>query len=177
MKQHLFYEWPARLSTLFDGTALAEKIGFTVSLVTVDADDQLQTSLLSVGELYASGSRTIGIALWPQSRAARALANGARAALTFVDEGTFYQVQLRVKPLPPVPASSPSRGPDDDTIGLACFSAAIQAGEAHRVDYARLTGGITFELEDDGVPGRWEKQIGHLKRSLETAAAGPGDDL
>jgi hypothetical protein len=177
MKQHLFYEWPAQLRALFDGTALASKTGFTASLVTLDGDDRLHTSLLSVGELYASGARTIGIALWPQSRAAQALAARARGLLTFVVDDTFYQVQLRVKPLPP-PASSPAfPGQEDDVAGLAYFSGAIDIGEAHRVRYARLTSGITFELEDESAPGRWEKQIGRLKRALDAVAAGPAADL
>jgi hypothetical protein len=53
---------------------------------------------------------------------------------------------------------------------LAHFIGTIDTGETQRVPYARLTGGITFELEEGGaaVLDRWERQIEHLK---QTAAA------
>ena len=87
---------------LLDGSSLADKLGFTASLLTVDANGHVRTSLLSVGELYAPDSRTLCIALWPQARATRAIAQSGRAALSFVCDAEFYQVQLRVAPLPGV---------------------------------------------------------------------------
>jgi hypothetical protein len=143
LEQDVFDEWPPQLRAAFDGTSLETKTGFTASLVTLDANGHLRTSLVGVGELYAPDSRTVCIALWPQSRAARALARGGRAALTFAGDG------------------------------LACFTGSIDTGEAQRVRYARLTGGITFELEGDGetVLNRWKQQIEHLKKA---AGAVPG---
>lgn len=158
LAQDVFDEWPLPLRAAFDGTSLETKTGFTASLVTLDDYGHLRTSLLGVGELYAPDSRTMCIALWPQSRAARALAHGARAALTFVFEDAFYQVQLDIQPLPGAAG------------GLACFTGSIDTGEQQRVRYARLTGGIAFELEGareqvDAVLDRWKQQIEHLKKA------------
>jgi len=163
LDQQVFDEWPAELRALFDGSALASKIGFTASLLTVDESGaHLRTSLLGIGELYAPDSRTLCIALWPQSRAARAITRSGRAALTFVFDEAFYQVQLALAPL------------DADAAGLACFTGSIGSGEAQRVPYARLTAGITFDLEEgrDAVLERWTQQIEHLKRAAASAAAG-----
>jgi hypothetical protein len=161
LEQNGFDEWPASLRALFDGTSLASKIGFTASLVTTDVNGHTRTSLLGIGELYAPDSRTVCVALWPQARSARALAQSRRAALTFVFEEAFYQVQL---------AFAPIHAADDAGDGLAYFSGSIDAGELQRVGYARLTSGITFELEEgrEAVLERWMQQIEHLKK----AAAG-----
>jgi hypothetical protein len=163
LEQDVFDEWPPAARALFDGSALASKTGFTASLLTTDVKSgHVRTSLLGVGELYAPDSRTLCVALWPQSRAAGVLTQGGRAALTFVCEDAFYQVQLQFEPL--VSASG-------DASGLAHFVGFIETGETQQVRYARLTGGITFELEEGGgaVLDRWEQQIEHLKRA--TAAA------
>lgn len=158
LEQDVFDEWSAAPRALFDGSLLGTKKGFTASLMTVDANGHIRTSLLGVGELYAPDSRTLGIALWPKSRAAGVLAESGRAALTFVCEETFYQVQLRFEPLASVAG---------DGSGLAYFMGSIDTGETQRVRYARLTGGITFELEEGGetVLDRWEQQIEHLKQA------------
>jgi hypothetical protein len=77
--------------------------------------------------------------------------------LTFVFEDAFYQVQLVFKPL---------AGNDGANGGLVCFSGTIDTGELQRVRYARLTGGITFELADgkEAVLERWTQQVELLKR-------------
>jgi hypothetical protein len=158
LEQDVFDEWPAAPRALFDGTSLATKTGFTASLLTLDANGHVRTSLLGAGELYAPDSRTLCIALWPQARAAGVLARSGRAALTFVCEEVFYQVQLRFEPL----ARAGS-----DSSGLAYFIGSIDTGETQRVRYARLTGGITFELAEGGEAAldRWEQQIEHLKQA------------
>ncbi|MGY6178497.1 hypothetical protein [Paraburkholderia strydomiana] len=158
LEQTAFDEWPDVVRALFDGSSLASKTGFTASLLTVDANQHIRTSLLGAGELYAPDSRTLCIALWPQARAARAIAQSGRAALSFVLEEAFYQVQLLVAPLPPA---------DGDDSGLVYMSCTIDSGETQSVRYARLTGGITFELEEgaEKVLDRWERQIEQLKRA------------
>jgi hypothetical protein len=163
LDQQVFDEWPVDLRALFDGSAQATKVGFTASLVTADTSGaHLRTSLLGIGELYAPDSRTLCVALWPQSRAVRAIAQSGRAALTFVHDDTFYQVQLELVPL------------HADAGALACFTGSIESGEAQRVPYARLTSGITFELEAgrEAVLERWQQQIEYLKRAAGDAAAG-----
>ncbi|TKC89700.1 hypothetical protein FAZ69_12345 [Trinickia terrae] len=162
--QSAFDEWPPELRALFDGTVLAAKAGFTASLVTIDMNGHARTSLLSAGELYAPDSRTLCFALWPDSRAARALHDRGQAVLTFVHDDAFYQVQLDVQPLT-----------DDDSAApgsLAFFAGSIDTGESQSVRYARLTNGITFELEEgrDAVLDRWERQIEHLRQAASGAA-------
>ncbi|MGV2291019.1 pyridoxamine 5'-phosphate oxidase family protein [Trinickia sp. YCB016] len=171
LEQSAFDEWPPELRALFDGTALAAKVGFTASLVTIDANGHARTSLLSAGELYAPDSRTLCFALWPSSRSARALHERAQAALTFVHDEAFYQVQFDVQPL----TNDEDAGEDDkrDVPGsLACFAGSIDTGESQRVRYARLTSGITFDLEEgrDAVLDRWERQIEHLRQAASGAA-------
>jgi hypothetical protein len=92
------------------------------------------------------------------------LARSGRAALTFVCEEAFYQVQLRFEALQQVAGHA---------SGLAHFIGSIDTGEAQQVPYARLTGGVTFELEEGGgaVLDRWEQQIEHLKQAA--AVRGP----
>ncbi|MFC0398308.1 hypothetical protein [Paraburkholderia rhizosphaerae] len=161
LEQQLFDQWPDGLRALFDGTSLVSKIGFTASLLTTDTIGHLRTSLLGIGELYAPDSRSLCIALWPQARCARALAQNRRAALTFVFDDAFYQVQLEFVPLP---VDDDAR---DASAGLVCFRGSIDMGEAQRVRYARLTSGITFALEEgkDATLERWMQQIDYLKRA------------
>lgn len=167
LEQTVFDEWPTELRALFDGTSLDTKGGFTASLILGDTNGHLRTSLLSVGELYAPDARTLAFALWPSSRAARALREQAtrgraQAGLTFVHEAAFYQVQLDVTPLPDL---SGEPGAQD---ALACFVASIETGEAQQVRYARLTSGITFELDGakQAVLERWERQIARLREAV-----------
>jgi hypothetical protein len=207
LEQHTFDEWPPALRALFDGTALASKIGFTASLITCDASGHLRTSLVGIGELYAPDSRHLAFALWPNSRAARALAlpgqpaahssgagrinreplaatatrhghQRARAALTFVYDEAFYQVQLGVDVLANADAdASAAAGAGAEAeiaeptgSGLAQFIASIDAGEMQQVGYARLTSGVAFELsgeasEQHAVLDRWSRQIGRLRQA------------
>ncbi|WP_116139408.1 hypothetical protein [Trinickia diaoshuihuensis] len=183
LEQRTYDEWPPALRALFDGSALSSKVGFTASLITSDAAGHLRTSLLGIGELYVPDSRTIAFALWPSSRAARSLAGSndsgdvsrghrrVQAALAFVHDGAFHQVQLAVEALP---SEADAAG-----CGLALFVASIEAGEAQQVGYARLTCGITFELPNDvrerqAVLARWEKQIGALREAVNRRSASGG---
>ncbi|MGH8780968.1 hypothetical protein [Paraburkholderia sp.] len=164
LDRQTFDAWPPSLRALFDGTSLTLKVGFTASLVFVDANGDIRTSLLGPGELYADDVRTLYVALWPQSRAARTFAQckdtGGRASLSFVFDGAFYQLQLRMVPLLAVTGSM-----------LACFAGTLEQGELQRVGYAHLTSGITFELgaDRDAVLARWQTQIDWLKRAAGRA--------
>ncbi|AOJ11199.1 hypothetical protein [Burkholderia mayonis] len=150
--------WPSAALALFDGDDLARKAGFTAALVVVERDvdpPQPRTTLLSAGELYAPDAQSLRFSLWPQSRAARALAAHPDATLTFVADDAFHQARLRID-------SSDSTGD-----GLVRFIATLVGGEAQRVGYARLTAGIAFELGDAdarAVLARWARQIAQLKR-------------
>jgi hypothetical protein len=211
LEQHTFDEWPPALRALLDGTALASKIGFTASLITCDASGHLRTSLVGIGELYAPDSRHLAFALWPNSRAARALASPgqpaahssgagrinseplaakairhghprARAALTFVYDDAFYQVQLGVDVLANADAGASAGAGAEAEIaeppgsGLAQFIASIDAGEMQQVGYARLTSGVAFELsgeasEQHAVLDRWSRQIERLRQAAHAQLA------
>ncbi|MGN6234155.1 MAG: hypothetical protein ACTHNZ_23695 [Trinickia sp.] len=191
LDQRTFVEWPSELRALFDGEALASKIGLTASLITCDARGHLRTSLLGIGELYAPDAKSLAFALWPGSRAARTLGlarpvsaapaagvassepsdshRRAHAALTFVHGGAFHQVQLDVAPLPGADGEAPGKG-------LALFIASIEAGEAQQVGYARLSSGIAFELsgetsEQQSVLARWAHQIDQLRQAADRRLA------
>jgi hypothetical protein len=170
LARRAFAAWSPELLALFDGAALAAKIGFCASLVVCDIGGALRTSLLSVGELYAPDEGSLAFALWPTSRAARALTAGGpcRAALTFVHDAWFYQVQLAVEPLPD-PRAAGAEGP-----GPAVFLGIIEQGEAQQVAYAHLAGGISFALDGeagDAVLARWARQIVHLREAARCAAS------
>jgi len=159
LEQISFDEWPPALRTLFDGTLIETKGGFTASLLAVDDGGRVRTSLLSLGELFAPDPRTLCFALWPASRAVRAISSTGRATLTFVFDEAFFQVQLEARRVPL------------DHAPLACFVATIETGELQRVGYARLTGGIGFEQEDgETVMARWRAQVEMLKRAASAAA-------
>ncbi|PMS21160.1 hypothetical protein C0Z18_08185 [Trinickia dabaoshanensis] len=189
LEQRTYDEWPSALRALFDGAVLASKAGFTASLITCDAGGHLRTSLLGAGELYAPDSRSIAFALWPSSRAARTLTGlagdafahrpepgsparrRARAALTFVYEGAFHQVQLAVEPISGEAGATAG--------GLALFVASIEVGEAQQVGYARLTSGIAFALSGDeperqAVLARWERQIDALREAANRRSPSGG---
>lgn len=152
----IFETLPAAVMSAFDGTGLAAKTGFTVSLLTSDAASHLQTSLLGPGEVFAPGPQTLRFALWPQARAARNLMLMPRCAMTFVLDGAFYQLQLKTRPVP---------HPQGEN-GLLFFAGQLEQGEAQTVAYARLTSGISFDLAGDAaaVLARWHAQIEALKQ-------------
>jgi len=157
--QTVFDEWPSDLRALFDGTLTGAPSGFTASLSAVDDSGRIRTALLSAGELLAPDARTLCFALWPSSRAARAIASGASATLAFVFDEAFHQVQID------------ARRVALDDVPLACFVGSIESGEIQRVPYARLTGGITFELTDtEQVIARWREQLDWLKQAASAAA-------
>jgi hypothetical protein len=81
-------------------------------------------------------------------------------------------VQLVVEPL--LPGAGEAAGG-----GLALFAASVEAGEAQRVRYARLTGGIAFELsgtvpERQTVLSRWERQIDALREAANRRSPSGG---
>jgi hypothetical protein len=98
-------------------------------------------------------------ALWPSSRTAQAITSSGRATLAFVFDEAFHQVQMD------------ARRVALDDVPLACFVGSIESGEIQRVSYARLMGGIAFELTDtEQVLARWREQLDWLKRAASAAA-------
>ncbi|WP_244814358.1 hypothetical protein [Caballeronia sp. Lep1P3] len=157
--QTVFDEWPPELRALFDGTLTGAPSGFTASLSAVDEGGRIRTALLSAGELLAPDARTLAFGLWPSSRTAQAVATSGRATLTFVFDEAFHQVQID------------ARRVALEGVPIACFVGSIESGEMQRVAYARLTGGIAFELTDtENVLARWREQLDWLKQAASAAA-------
>lgn len=151
-----FDEWPAPLRALFNGESIETKTDFTASLLAT-VDGRVRTSLLSVGELFAPDERSVCFSLWPESRTALAIGRTGRAALSFVFDEAFFQVQLMVRVAPSIKGSP-----------VTCFMASIEAGEWQKVGYARLTHGIEFEFareQEAAVLERWKDQVDVLKRT------------
>jgi hypothetical protein len=160
LEHDTFDEWPLAMRALFDGTLIETKGGFTASLLSVDENGGVHTSLLSAGELFSPDARTLCFGLWPDSGAARRIGESGRATLTFVHDSAFFQIQLETRRI-----SMPD--------ALACFVGTIEEGTWQRVTYARITGGIAFELstmQKDAVLTRWRAQIDVLKRAASAAA-------
>jgi hypothetical protein len=157
--QSVFDIWPPALRALFAGTPDAAPRGFAASLMGVDAGGRVRTALLSAGELLAPDERTLCFALWPNSRTTESIAQSGRATLTFVAEQAFFQIQFDVRRVML------------DGAPVACFVGTIEKGEMQRVSYARLTGGISFDLPDEqAVHARWRTQMEWLKKAASAAA-------
>jgi hypothetical protein len=147
---------PAVLQPLFDGQNLHSKVGETFLLLTTDTDGWPHMAMLSVGELLAVDSERLEAALWLHSTATRNLEHTARGLLAIVADGAGYYVRLTARRLDDLDLGAQGR--------LARFELAIEDVQEDRVDYAKLTSGIRFELPDPAaVVARWEHTIAALK--------------
>lgn len=129
----------AGVVALLGGTDLQAHAGFTLELVTLDADGWPRVALLSLGEVLATGEGSLRLALWPGSRSTANLERSARALLAFVHDGAAHRVRL-----------APRRRADVlvDGDARAVFDAPVVSVTRDEVPYARLRGGITHELAD-----------------------------
>ena len=143
------------LVALLDGTDLETQTGFTLELITVDADGCPRVALLSVGEVVATGDRALALALWPQSRTTANLERTAQALLAFVHDGAAYRVRLQAHRRADVLVADDAR---------AVFDAPVAAVERDEVPYARLLGGITHQLsEPEQTLARWRATVAALR--------------
>ena len=145
----------ADVLALLDGTDLEARAGVTLELVTVDADGWPRVALLSVGEVLATGERSLALALWPGSRTTANLERRARALLAFVHDGAAHRVRLEAR-----------RGADLLLEGdaRARFDAAVLSTTRDEVPYARLRSGITHELVDPAQAlARWRATVAALR--------------
>lgn len=140
---------------LLDGTDLEARVGFTLELITVDADGAPRVALLSVGEVIATGDRDLALALWPGSRTTANLQRTAQALLAFVDDGAAYRLRLQAHRRPDVLVAGEAR---------AVFDAPVVSVTRDAVPYARLRGGITYELlEPVAALARWRATMAALR--------------
>lgn len=148
---------PAELQSLFDGRDLARKVGETFLLLTTDDDGWPHMAMLSVGELVLVNDSELQAALWLHSTATKNLERTGRGLLAVVADGAGYYVRLRAQRQGDVELGDEGR--------LARFILTVEDVQEDRVDYARLTSGVRFELPQvEEVVRRWEHTIEALRK-------------
>jgi hypothetical protein len=148
---------PAAVHTLLDGADLGERVGVTFELITDDEQRWPHVALLSVGELVCTDRHTLRAALWPNSGATANLTREGRGLLALVADGAGYYVRVTARRLADL-----ELGEDGQR---AAFELQIEDVLEDAVAYARLTSGITFELnEPERVVPRWERTLEALRR-------------
>jgi hypothetical protein len=148
---------PDKLQGLFAGTDLARGVGETFLLLTTGEDGWPHMAMLSVGELLLGDPSTLRAALWLHSTATRNLTRESRGLLALVQDGAGYYVRCVA-----------TRGPDLD-LGedgrLAYFELRIQDVLEDAVNYAVLTSGMTFTLNNpDQVLARWRRTVDAMRQ-------------
>jgi len=140
MPRSLGSRLPAELRTLLDGTDLASHEGLTILLITTAEDGWPHVAMLSVGEVLARDERHLTFALWPGSQTTANLSRpGAMSLLMVVHEASAYYLRLRCRRLADASVKQKPR---------ALFSATLEDALQDIVDYARITSGIDFRLEN-----------------------------
>jgi len=149
---------------LLNGDDLDARVGLTLELITVDDDGWPRVALLSAGEVLALDPSTVRLALWPASRTTANLERTGQGLVAFVHAGAAQRVGLRARRLADLPGA-PAR---------AAFEARVASARRDEVGYARLLGGITFDLPDGAeVVGRWRATVAALRAPARTPAATP----
>jgi len=145
----------ADVVALLDGTHLDAHVGFTLELITVDADGWPRVALLSMGEVVAIGDAALALALWPRSRTTANLERTTHGLLAFVHGGAAHRLGLQAR-----------RGSDLLVAGerRAAFDARVVSATRDEVPYARLRHGIVHELVDPAQAlARWRATVEALR--------------
>jgi hypothetical protein len=147
---------PDELQQMLDGSDLAAREGLTFLLLTTDEVGWPHMAMLSVGELVAIDSRTLRAGLWLHSSTSQNLSQNSRSMLTVVANGKGYYVRLAAR-----------RGPDLDLGAegrLAYFTLAVEDVQEDSTEYAALTSGVTFRLnQPEQVVPRWQHTVAALR--------------
>jgi hypothetical protein len=144
---------PDGVADYLDGTGLLTKTQ-ALRLTTVDADGWPHAALLSAGDMVVTPSGRIRFAIFPQSNMTSNLEREGRLTMSLSLDGGMCELRLRSYRL-----ASPT--PD---VPLAFFEAEVEAVRQHVAPYARVTGGVTFALQDpQAVLPRWHRQIAALR--------------
>jgi hypothetical protein len=152
---------PADLVRVFDGADLGEKVGIAYPLVTVDEAGTPRFSMLSAGELLATGDSVLRIAMWPNTRTGGNLASGREALLCVVEPGSVRYVRGSAVRLVPPPDA-----------GVECFALTVTAVESDSHDGMPVATPITFTTV---TPSRAEVLAGwQVVLAALAAATGAG---
>jgi hypothetical protein len=145
---------PDGVAGLLDGRDLVARVGFTMQLLTVDVGGWPRVALLSVGEVVALDAAHLRLALWPGSNTTDNLTRTGRGLLAFVHGGSSHTVRMEAR----------RTGDIAEPNLRATFDADVVEVRSDDVPYARLTGGITFDLPDPGpTVARWQATVDALR--------------
>lgn len=148
---------PAALASSLQGSNLRGRVGETHLLISADADGWPHVAMLSAGEVLATGSSELRLALLPASQTtANLIRSGTAVLMTVIPPATYY-VRLRCRQLPNIAVLDRK---------LAAFSAEIVEISDDQVAYAEVQSGIRFRLIDPEETLRaWTEALGALRES------------
>ncbi|MGV7118602.1 pyridoxamine 5'-phosphate oxidase family protein [Paenibacillus kyungheensis] len=142
------------LSELFNGQQLQSKQQLAMPLLTVNEDGYPHQAMVSVGEVLATDSKHLRLALWEGTTTTGNIIRTGQALLTLVWQGVSYALRLSLTPLPALPEA---------TYARARFVASIEHIREDTAKYATLTSGITIELHQaEDVLERWQQTLQEL---------------
>lgn len=142
------------LSELFNGQQLHAKQELAMPLLTVNEDGYPHQAMVSVGEVIATDSNHLRLALWKGTTTTGNIIRTGQALLTLVWQGVSYALRLSLTPLPALPEA---------TYARARFVASIEHIREDTAKYATLTSGITIELHQaENVLERWQQTLQEL---------------
>jgi len=142
------------LLELFSGQQLHEKQQLAMPLLTVNKDGYPHQAMVSVGEVIATDSEHLRLALWEGTTTTGNITRTGQALLTFVWQGVSYALRISLMPLPALP---------DAIYPRARFVATVEHIREDTAKYATLTSGITIELHQvDEALERWQQTLQEL---------------
>ncbi|WCT55526.1 pyridoxamine 5'-phosphate oxidase family protein [Paenibacillus kyungheensis] len=142
------------LLELFNGQHLQSKQQLAMPLLTVNEDGYPHQAMVSVGEVIATDSNHLRLALWEGTTTTGNIIRTGQALLTLVWQGVSYALRLSLTPLPALPEA---------TYARARFVATIEHIREDTAKYATLTSGITIELHQaENVLERWQHTLQEL---------------
>jgi hypothetical protein len=151
---------PTSLREVLEGDDLGASLGFTFLFLTVGDEGWPHVAMLSAGELVVRGERTLGVALWSASSAARNASRTRQATLHAVADATSFTLSLRLDQLADLAV--------EGATALSCFGASVERATADRAPYAELETGVRFRLHDEtSTLRRWERTRDALGRALD----------
>lgn len=146
---------------LLDGASLVQKVGVTFLCNTVGESGWSNVALLSVGEVLAVSPAKLKLALWPETRTTANLSRTGKGVLFLIHGNAAYAIQFHARRLVDLQVEG---------MPLANFTAKVVHVVKDEVDYAVLTSGVTFELNEPGaVLPRWEKTLAALRSATSGA--------
>ena len=148
---------PQSVTELLDGSDLDSKVGETFLLITVSSDGWPHVAMLSVGEIVALTPTRLAMALWRGTATGANLAREGKALLVLVLDGAGHYIEMTTeyRQILMVHGSELDR-----------YACEVNRVLVDKVDYARLTSGIVFELPNrEKVVNYWRETVAALKIS------------